>query len=195
MDSITNGIKCGDVNACAQMIIQYLDKVYSVAFDVLKDKELAEQSAQHTLWSAFNYIKQGADTGELEPWLLWLARNDALAIGVLKREPEREEEFVFEIQNLDEDGETEKKENEAEKTEHESKKAAEQPVKAETAPETVSETALRSSLATRNILIICLCTAVAVMIWVLLGLLMKNGTIPPIDLLYSWFNENLFCLF
>ncbi len=70
---------------------EYEPKVEKMALEVLRDPEEAAACAHLTMRSAFQLLGNGANPGVLEPWLLWLAREDALEIvrrrrGLLRQE-------------------------------------------------------------------------------------------------------------
>ena len=69
-----------DKDAFLQFKKEYFDKVRSVASEVLREEEEAELSADLTLRNAYKLLGNGVNPTVLEPWLLWLAREDALEI-------------------------------------------------------------------------------------------------------------------
>ncbi|MBQ9563067.1 MAG: hypothetical protein IJU99_06410 [Lachnospiraceae bacterium] len=69
-----------DKDVFLQFKKEYFDSVRSVASEVLREEEEAELSADLTLRNAYKLLGNGVNPSVLEPWLLWLAREDALEI-------------------------------------------------------------------------------------------------------------------
>ena len=69
-----------DKEAFLQFKNEYFDTVKAVASEVLKEEEEAELSADLTLRNAYKLLGNGVNPAVLDPWLSWLAREDALEI-------------------------------------------------------------------------------------------------------------------
>ncbi len=88
LERLVMEVRNGDPDAAAQLLLRYQKQVVSVAFDVLQDETLAGESARETLRSAVKQLQRGVRTGAFEPWLMWLARSDALRYSQVERPPE-----------------------------------------------------------------------------------------------------------
>jgi len=71
--------KKGDTAAFAVMIRRYQNLVYATAFQVLRDRALAEDVAQEAFVTAFQSLKDLRTDGSFPPWLRKITRNLALA--------------------------------------------------------------------------------------------------------------------
>ena len=71
--------KEGDTVAFAAMIRRYQNLVYATAFQVLKDKALAEDVAQEAFVTAFQSLRDLRTESSFPPWLRKITRNLALA--------------------------------------------------------------------------------------------------------------------
>lgn len=85
LEKLIAKVRTGDMDATAQFILWYNKKVVSIAFDVLQDEALAKKSAKKTLEGAVEELRQNIRTGAFEPWLMWLARSDALQYTQVER--------------------------------------------------------------------------------------------------------------
>lgn len=80
LESLIEATGNNDIGAFAQLASRYYKRVRDVALDVLQSEKVAETSAKYTLKNMRALLLNGARPSEFEPWLLWLARNDAMAL-------------------------------------------------------------------------------------------------------------------
>jgi RNA polymerase sigma-70 factor (ECF subfamily) len=111
--------KEGDTVAFAAMIRRYQNLVYATAFQILKDKALAEDVAQESFVTAFQFLRDLRTESSFPPWLRKITRNLALAsrkeqrrfgaleeAGVLQSPPaDAEQEIVSDRRDADAFGE------------------------------------------------------------------------------------------
>lgn len=88
LEQLIMEVRNGNLDAAAQLLLRYQKQAVSVAFDVLQDETLARESARETLKSAVKQLQRGVRTGAFEPWLMWLARSDALRYTQVERPTE-----------------------------------------------------------------------------------------------------------
>jgi RNA polymerase sigma-70 factor, ECF subfamily len=71
--------KGGDTAAFAEIIRRYQNLVYATAFQILKDRALAEDVAQEAFVTAFQSLRDLRTESSFPPWLRKITRNLALA--------------------------------------------------------------------------------------------------------------------
>ena len=71
-------IRMNDTEAIVQFVMEHQPQVKAVAQAVLQDEKTATLATRATFKSAVTQIQRGVRTGQVEPWLLWIARNEAL---------------------------------------------------------------------------------------------------------------------
>lgn len=73
-------IRMNDTEAIVQFVMEYQAAVKAVAQDVLHDEKMAAIATRDTFKSAVTQIQRGVQMGQVEPWLLWIVRNEALIL-------------------------------------------------------------------------------------------------------------------
>jgi len=69
----------GDTAAFGEIVHRYQNPVYATAFQILKDRTLAEDVAQEAFVTAFRSLQNLRAEGSFPPWLRKITRNLALA--------------------------------------------------------------------------------------------------------------------
>ncbi|MEO0225253.1 MAG: sigma-70 family RNA polymerase sigma factor [candidate division WOR-3 bacterium] len=76
--TLVNLAKNGDISAFEKLIKQYEEKIYSLAYRILQDKEEAFDVLQDTALSAFKNLKNFKSKSSFSTWLYRIALNFAL---------------------------------------------------------------------------------------------------------------------
>ncbi|MEW6720987.1 MAG: RNA polymerase sigma factor [Thermodesulfobacteriota bacterium] len=69
----------GDTAAFGEIVRRYRNPVYATAFQILRDRGLAEDAAQEAFVAAFRSLKELRKESAFPPWLRKITRNLALA--------------------------------------------------------------------------------------------------------------------
>ena len=77
-ESLLQGLKRGDPEACACMLKQYAPRVYAIAIRMVNDRDEAEEVLQETFISACKNIDKFEGRSALGTWLHRIATNAAL---------------------------------------------------------------------------------------------------------------------
>lgn len=101
LNQLIQGAKEGDRGTFLSMKKEYYPQVLAIAEEVLKEREEAELSADLTLRNVYKLLGSGVNPGVLEPWMAWLAREDALEILRRRRELIRQERLLEQGNLLD----------------------------------------------------------------------------------------------
>jgi RNA polymerase sigma-70 factor, ECF subfamily len=71
--------KHGDKDAFTSLVVRYGDRLYSVAFRILRDASRAEDAVQQTFLTAWRELRRLRDDDRLEAWLYRLLVNACFA--------------------------------------------------------------------------------------------------------------------
>ncbi len=77
-NSLVDLVKKGDISAFEELIKRYEDKIYSLAYRILNDKEEAYDVLQETSISAFKNINKFKGKSSFSTWIYRIALNFAL---------------------------------------------------------------------------------------------------------------------
>ena len=79
--ALVDRARAGDRDAQEVLVRQHLRDVYSVAFRLLGDRDLAEDAAQDAVLNALGALERFRGASSFRTWLLRIAMNSALSIG------------------------------------------------------------------------------------------------------------------
>jgi len=216
-------VRNGDIDAIAQFLLRYHQKVTMVALDVLQDEAAARESARDTLKSAVKQLRRGVRTGSFEPWLMWLTRSDALRYTQFEN-PAKDSVKHSELFEADESVAgiahiMNKYASELGKVTSISPKSSENeetPIQADSVQgddalldamhrskgpgidqktKSARQRAERIPKRKNNVLTVAVGLLCMILLWFVFGLVAKNINGSLLDLGYSWFNNNIFPLF
>jgi len=77
--NLVSRAKQGDKDAFAALVTRHGDRLYSVAFRILRDTSRAEDAVQQTFLTAWREIRRLRDNDRLEAWLYRLLVNECFA--------------------------------------------------------------------------------------------------------------------
>jgi RNA polymerase sigma-70 factor (ECF subfamily) len=79
--ALVDRARAGDRDAQEVLVRQHLRDVYSVAFRLLGDRDLAEDAVQDAVLNALGAFERFRGASSVRTWLLRIAMNSALSIG------------------------------------------------------------------------------------------------------------------
>ncbi len=100
-DTLVQRLKANDPRAYEELLEQYADMVYRVAYRVLGDPHDAEDATQETFLAVYRNIQNFRGEAKFTSWLYRIAYNQAVQI-LRKRQRDRGQVRVDDIEDADE---------------------------------------------------------------------------------------------